>query len=285
MCSSALSQVAPSPLQRGARADAARGFTAVHRGHSAVDPDREGSGRNPAPAGHAFGCRRRVPSYRGALPVLAVAWLLGAALPAAPAAAQEGSTEAPDPTRLDVERLPPEAIAITRDMFASGLYVEAHLGSRGFAGAVGSLASAGLYTHVGLGYELAQWLMLGASAELSMHSLHALPPPSEGNFQLLDAMAEARLQWPITVRFALWLAGQGGISWMRGNLLAVHGYPDANSVSLAYGGTLGFDWHLLSRHHSLGILGGARLYPGLQRAIDGARSYGIHGSAYLKYVF
>ena len=68
---------------------------------------------------------------RGALPVT-LAWSL-----CAPGAmAQESRTEQPDVTRLDVERLPPEALEITRNMFARGLYVRGLLGGRGFFGGV-----------------------------------------------------------------------------------------------------------------------------------------------------
>ena len=33
------------------------------------------------------------------------------------------TTEEPDPTRLDVERLPPEAIPISRDLYAHGFFL------------------------------------------------------------------------------------------------------------------------------------------------------------------
>jgi len=223
---------------------------------------------------HAFATRL------GALCLLCCTSLL-----AAPTRAQDADSEAPDPTRLDVERLPPEAIAITRDMFARGLFLQASLGSRGFFGPLGSVANPGLLTRVSLGYELTDWLLFGAGFELSMHALHAPRPPSEGNFQLLDAVGELRLQWPISARCALWLAGEAGIGWTSGNLLVVHGFSDANSVAPVYGGSLGFDWHLLSRHHSLGLLAGARLYPGLDRSVPAAQTAAMHSTAYLKYVF
>jgi hypothetical protein len=202
-----------------------------------------------------------------------------------PARADEADSEAPDPTRLDVERLPPEAIEITRDMFARGLFVEAYLGSRTFFGALGKLAQPGLMTRIGLGYELTDWIMFGAGFELSMHALQALPPPSAANFQLLDALAEARLQWPISARAALSVAGEAGFAWTPGNLLVVHGFADADALALMYGGSLRFDWHLLSRHHSLGLLGGARLYPNLERSGAAQPALAAHGSAYIRYVF
>jgi len=203
---------------------------------------------------------------------------------AATASSSTPAAEAPDPTRLDVERLPPEALEVTRDMFSSGLFVHGHLGGRGFVGGVGRLSNPGPLARVGLGLELLPWLMLGAGVELSLHETSAPPPPSPGTFQVVDLVGELRLQWPFSARAALWLAGEAGLDFLPGNLLSAYGLPDADSAGLMYGGTLGFDWHLLSRHHSIGLLAGARLYPNLQ-GIDGEQALGVHSAAYLKYVF
>ena len=205
----------------------------------------------------------------------------------APAPAEATSSpaqEEPDPTRLDVERLPPEAIEITRDMFEQGFYAHAELGARGFAGGVGRLADSGFLGRVGIGFEFTQWLALGAAVELSIHALDAPAPPNSGTFQLIDAIAELRLQLPLSARAALYLAGEGGIAVIPGNLLVPYGIEDADGAGLTYGGSLGFDWHLMSRHHSLGLMAGARLYPNLAGP-DGEAAIGIHSAAYLKYVF
>ena len=67
-------------------------------------------------------------------------------------------------------------------------------------------------------------------------------------------------------------------------LVEAYGLPDADTLGFMYGGTHGFDWHVLSRHHSLGILAGARLYPNLV-GLDDEQAIGIHSAVYLKYVF
>jgi hypothetical protein len=228
------------------------------------------------------------PRQRAGLPPAVLSACLGVVLSfcavCEPVHAQESDSEAPDPTRLDVERLPPEAIAITRDMFARGFFLQTFLGSRAFLGGVAPLAKPGLLTRIGLGYELADWLTLGAGVELSMHALEAPVPPTHGNFQLVDALVEARFALPFSARAALWLGVEGGVALTLGNLLATHGLSNADSLGLMYGGSLGFDWHLLSRHHSIGILAGLRAYPGLD--VPGSeRSFGLHSAAYLKYVF
>lgn len=215
-----------------------------------------------------------------ALATLAV--LCAFASPALPVRAQAQSEEAPDPTRLDVERLPPEAIEVTRDMFAAGPFVYAELGGRGFAGGLGRVADAGVLGRVGVGYELSVWLLLGVSIELSLHETAAPAPPAPSSFQLIDGIAEARLRLPLSARAALWLGGEAGLGWVPGNLLPVLGIPDSESLALIYGGSLGFDWHLLSKHHTLGLRAGTRLYPGLEGTDP---TFGIHGAATLAYAF
>ena len=211
--------------------------------------------------------------------------LIGLAqLPVRTASAQSAPAEAPDPTRLDVERLPPEAAVLSRDMFAQGPFLQAEFGARGFVGGVGDLALPGLHAQVLFGYELTRWFMVGAALGLSVHATDAPPPPADGAFEVIDALAHLRLQWPISVRAALWLAGEGGLALTPGNLLYAYGLKHADELGVTYGGSLGFDWHLLSRHHSLGLLGGARLYPKLDGQ-NGERAIAIHGGAYLKYVF
>jgi hypothetical protein len=215
--------------------------------------------------------------------LLLVSWLALSA-PVRPAHAQQAATEAPDPTRLDVERLPPEAIRITRDMFARGLFLQGYLGGRGFVSGLSRLAEPGPFARVGLGYEFFDWLALGVAVELSLHDTDAPAPPAAGSFELLDALAELRLQLPLSARAALWLSGEAGIDWVPGNLLSAYGLEDADKLGLIYGGNLGFDWHLLSRHHSIGLLTGARLYPNLAGLRD-EQTIGVQAAAYLKYVF
>jgi hypothetical protein len=212
---------------------------------------------------------------------LSLALLAGAA---APARAQGAETEAPDATRLDVERLPPEAIDITRDMFSRGLFLQGTLGGRGFAAGLGRISRPGAFARVGLGYEFFTWLAVAAAFELSLHDTDAPAPPAPSTFELCDAVAELRLQLPLSARAALWLGGEAGVDWVPGNLLEAYGLSHADELGVMYGGSLGFDWHVLSRHHSLGLLAGARLYPNLAGLRD-EQTIGIHSAAYLKYVF
>ena len=55
-----------------------------------------------------------------------------------------GETEGADTTRLDVERLPAEAITITRELYAHGFFVEGSLGARVRARVHADLAARGI---------------------------------------------------------------------------------------------------------------------------------------------
>jgi hypothetical protein len=193
--------------------------------------------------------------------------------------------EGVDPTRLDVERLPIEAIEITRDLYSHGLFVEGWIGGRGFQGGVGRFSDPGLYATVALGLEIIpDWVMLLVAGEASIHATDAPAPPSPTVFELLGAFGAVRLQVPFTSRFALWGQGEGGIFVATGDVLPTYGFQDSEDISLMFGASGGIDWHLLNRHYSMGILGGARLYPNLN-SFDGEVALGIHLAAYFRYVF
>lgn len=192
--------------------------------------------------------------------------------------------EQPDATRLDVDRLPPEAISLSRDLYASGFFVEAMLGARGFVGGVGDVSDVGPWLRVAFGYELLPWLHFGVAGEASMHPTDAPAPPSATAFEIIDITAMLRLQGNISARAALWLAGDFGIGFATSDVLRSYGLADATSVGLVYGGQAGFDWHFRTQHHSIGLAGGARLHPNLNGP-NGSTAIGVHGSAYLRYVF
>lgn len=189
-----------------------------------------------------------------------------------------------DETRLDVERLPPEAIEVTRDLYSHGIFMEGWVGGRGFVGGIGNLSSPGLYANVGVGIELFRFLYIKLAFEGSFHQTDAPPPPSSTVFELLGALVEVKLQIDVSARVGLWLQGELGGVLAFGDVLPTYGVQGADEVGLMYGGSAGFDWHLYNRHYSFGLVGGARAYPSLETA-DGQMSVGVHGAAYLRYVF
>jgi hypothetical protein len=199
-------------------------------------------------------------------------------------AAAARAEEAPDTTRLDVERLPPEAIATTRDMYAVGWHLRAELGGQGLLGGAGRLTQPGPGARIGAGYELAPWFGIAALVGVAFHPTDAPPPPGPTAFQFYDMTAQARFQLPIGSRAALWLAGEFGVAWASGDFLQAYGFGKANDPGAAYGGGVGFDWHLHNAHHSMGVCAGALLLPSLN-GHDGEQALALNTSAYLKYVF
>ena len=193
--------------------------------------------------------------------------------------------EEPDPTRLDVERLPPEAIEVTRDLYAHGFFVEAQLGGRGFYRGVGDVLDGGPWAVIGIGYEIVDWLLVMVAAEGSLHETNAPAPPATSVVEILGGSASLRVQANFTEAFALWLGGTFGVLIATTDILQLYGFQDATTVGITYGGDIGADWHLRARHYSIGLLGGVRHDPSLESPIGRGPAIGIHGNAYMRYVF
>src|SRR5262245_4225488 len=106
--------------------------------------------------GSACDPRRR--SKPGLVVLLSALCLFGARSAAAQDAppdevqAGEVRTEQVDSTRLDVSRLPPEAIEVTRDLYAHGFFAEAQLGAQGFLGDLGDVSKPGPRLALDFGY-------------------------------------------------------------------------------------------------------------------------------------
>ncbi|MCZ7687050.1 MAG: hypothetical protein M5U28_53220 [Sandaracinaceae bacterium] len=143
----------------------------------------------------------------------------------------------------------PEAIRVTREMYAHGFFVEAQIGAIGFIGGIGEYVNVGPWATVGFGYEIFDFLHVMISAEGSMHDTNAPPPPAPTSFELVGGTATLRLQANFTESFAMYLSGQLGVLVATTEILDLYGFQDASTVGVSYGGQLGADWHLRARHH------------------------------------
>jgi hypothetical protein len=198
--------------------------------------------------------------------------------------AREPTLEPLDKTRMDVERLPAEAIEPDRKLYHEGLHVRAELGGQGFVGGVGRVASLGPVAHLAVGYEFSQWLLVAADFGLGMHGSSAPPPPAATTFQTYTALLQMRFGVPLGARALIWLSADGGAGKVSGDFLQAWGFDRAGKIGFVYGGALGFDWHFLNPHHSIGLKAGGHLYPNLV-ASNGETSTAVEATAYLKYVF
>ena len=198
--------------------------------------------------------------------------------------AREPTPEPLDTTRLDVERLPAEAIAPDRALYHLGFHLRAELGGQGFVGGVGRLSSVGPVAHIGAGYDFTHWFLLAVDLGLGMHGSSAPPPPAATAFQTYTALVQARFGLPLGARALIWLSLDGGAGFASGDFLQTWGFDRAGKLGPVYGGALGFDWHFLNPHHSIGLKAAAHLYPNLV-ASNGETSTAVEVTAYLKYVF
>ncbi|MET0343458.1 MAG: hypothetical protein ABW252_20775 [Polyangiales bacterium] len=187
-----------------------------------------------------------------------------------------------DTTRLDVARLPPEAAKPARTLYAAGWFAEAQLGARAFVGDVRAVSRAGPRFAIDVGHQPTRWLALLIELDASMHNTRGPTPPANSSYELLGAALGVRLTAPLGAQAALWATGLAGVAWTSADVLRARGFRDADNVRPAYGGDLGFDWHVHARHHALGVISGARAYPSLAR--DGY-ALGLHGAVHLRYVF
>lgn len=189
-----------------------------------------------------------------------------------------------DQTRLDVERLPAEALTPDRALYHRGLHVRAELGGQGFVGGVGRLSAPGPVAHLALGYDLSDWFLLALDFGLGMHPSAGPPPPAATSFQTYTGLLQARFAVPLGARALIWLSADGGVGTVSGDYLQAWGFARAGRLGLVYGGALGFDWHFLNPHHSIGLKAAGHLYPNLV-ASNGETSTAVEATAYLKYVF
>lgn len=216
---------------------------------------------------------------------LALRLLLGLSLlTSSSALAQEVFEEEPDATRLDVERLPPEAIELSREMYETGFFFESHFGVMAFLGGVGRYATPGFYMEVGMGYEFAPWFAFLLSAEASIHQTDAPSPPDTTVFEVVSFLGSFRFNFDINARHLMYLQLDAGVDIVTSDVLLAYGLDDSDEVGFVGGGQLGWDFHLKNPHGSIGLASGARVYTNL-RGQTGEMPIGVVGSGYLKYVF
>ena len=188
------------------------------------------------------------------------------------------------PAHAQVTEEPNPVIFPDPAKFARGLYTEGEIGSVVFFGAAGGgKVGPGFAIGARGGYDLTRFFAVQLHAVGSTHET-SLPGTPQDNqlLQLYQGLVEAKL----TIRFGqMSIFGEGGFGAARlsSNLLATvmykGGYLTRYRTGLTAGGGLGFDYHSLSRHFSIGVRGDFNWL----RDISGSQD--LIATAYMRYTF
>lgn len=192
----------------------------------------------------------------------AAVMLLLCALPARAQITEEPVAPLPDPKK-----------------FAHGVFVDAGLGAfvlLGKADAVGS----GPAISARLGYDVFRLLALQLHVAGSTHRTDFGAAPQSGQLlQVYQTTAELKLTVPIR-QVSVYAFGGAGFAFLSTNILGTTGLTAADKTSgVMYGGGLGLDYHLLSRHFSFGL---EASFAKMQAI---ATTGGILSTAYVRYAF
>jgi hypothetical protein len=214
----------------------------------------------------------------------------------APAEATPADSLTPGQVHLESDTTPPPATTIPAAPLEAppplprhkGVVVEGNLGALGFLGNFRHVAPTAPWFHVLAGYEIFNWLLLFAEGELAFTDTSEAEGPSQVyGFPIFGFGGGARVTIHPTARFAFYL--QGDIDALEANVpkgaLADLGYKNAESLGIAFGGRLGFEWYQMDRHMALGITGGARDATGFAKTIGSDTGLMADASLLIRYTF
>ena len=151
--------------------------------------------------------------------------------------------------------------------YASGPYAELHAGASGFLDVNRDYAAIGPSLGVRAGYDLFRWLSLGGYALGSTHEATLPPPPEQEFFQIYQAGGEGQLRQRFG-QFGVFAEGGAGLAFISTNVLDRVGVTDPTQTRLSPAFTVGggFDYHLQSRHFSVGLGADYTIYPSFAAA-------------------
>jgi hypothetical protein len=167
--------------------------------------------------------------------VLLAATALAPRLAAAQVIAEKPAAPFPDPSK-----------------FERGFFVEGNLGASVFVGRLGQYADPGPAFSVRLGYDVLRWLAVDARVGGELSAVDAPAPFDHQVSQLFVYAAEVRLQLQLK-RIGLWAAGGGGAALLGNNLLEQLGVTNGHRLTGLVTAGVGFDFHTLNRHYSVGV--------------------------------
>lgn len=159
------------------------------------------------------------------------------------------------PTFAQITKEPTSAVSPTSAHFARGLYGEAEVGTMMFLSDARKQLGFGTALGARLGYDLLGWAAVAVHAFGSIHTADFGDAPQSGQLlQFHQGTAEAKLTLRLQ-QLALLAFGGGGLARVSTNLLSTVGLMGPAQVTPVVLGGAGVDYHTVSRHFSLGLVG------------------------------
>lgn len=166
-----------------------------------------------------------------------------------------------------------------------GVTVDGTLGAYAPLGRLKRVSSAGPWTRITAGYELASWLGLFVGFDTAFLSTNrASPPPGERGYVLWGFGGGARVSLPLGLKWRIPLRLEVGAHKADdGGVLASYGFPDARSFGLSYGAMLGLEYRAPSRHFGVATELGVRRDAALQHEARSEAPMAIVGGLLVRY--
>lgn len=167
-----------------------------------------------------------------------------------------------------------------------GFVVQSSMGGVGHLGPMSEVSPTSPEFRLTAGYEILDWFMvLGESSLILSSTRFANPPPGPRTYAYYAFGGGLRFTFGIADDFALYLQGSLGAARANDDVLINHGYLDSTTLSLYFGGLLGFEWYQVNPHLALGIDVGVNDYVGLQRELSSSPPLAIRSAVSIKYTF
>lgn len=167
-----------------------------------------------------------------------------------------------------------------------GFVLQSSVGGLGHLGPMSSVSPTSPEFRLTAGYEILDWLMVLGEANLVLSSTrYANPPPGPRTYAYYAFGGGLRFTVGIGESFAVYLQGALGASRANDDVLINHGYLDSTTLSLYYGGLIGFEWYQVNPHLALGIDAGVNYYVGFARELSTSPPLAVRSAVSIKYTF
>ena len=185
---------------------------------------------------------------------------------------------APARARAQVTSEPSAAIFPDPSKFARGIYTEGEVGGVAFFGPAGGKIAPGFGLGFRAGYDLNRFVAVQLHGLGSTHQTTFPGMPQDDQIlQVYQGTAELKATYRF-VQTSIFIEGGIGAARLSSNILATVNLTKWRT-GLTAGGSLGFDYHSLSRHFSLGLRAGTFWLRDIGGSLD------LIAVAYLRYTF